>query len=259
MKNRHAAVWMLYGPGCLLASMALLIWKAAPLLFQPVWIAGIVLTIFLSCLVMYLTYQEIVSNQTSLKEQLAARSQAIHSTKQAFEEARSFYREKIEKLELAISSTEKALETVQQQFATLQEETKAQKNHTQAFQISLEDALDQLRAARAKEYFQEETGKRLPQDLPGKHRQLREQFEEKSLVLDQTRRRLFQLEGQLIAAKKESLEDREEEILLASLDSLLEENHYLEGEIKLLEKLIASKPKKEKKTEKKPEPALELF
>jgi len=259
MKNKQTHLWLLFGPGSLLVSFCLLLWKAGPLLAKPVWICGIILTAILACFIFYLTFKELLSREYTLLQQVEKKSQESKSLKDAFEEARSLYRQKVDNLEQTIAATEQVLNELQENFSVNEEESKAQKNHTQSFQISLEDALDQLRELRAQQYFRQEVGKTLPKDLPSQHRQLREQFEEKSLILDQTRRRLFQIEGQLLAAKKqEVLEKPEEEHLVEIVEQLIEDNRYLEEEIAQLEKLISVKPKREKREVKKPEPALEL-
>ncbi|MDN3506883.1 MAG: hypothetical protein P0S96_06605 [Simkaniaceae bacterium] len=257
MKNKY---WLFSGSTSLLLSFYLLLWHAGPLLAKPVWITGLVLTSLVACFILYLTFRELLSRENSLLLKIDQLQEKSKSLQVSFEEARTLYREKVERLEETISATEKILSELQKNFSINEEQTKAQKNHTQSFQISLEDALDQLREAQAIQYFQQEIGKTLPKDLPSQHRQLREQFEEKSLILEQTRRRLFQIEGQLLSIKKEDpFEKPEEEHLMEMVEKILEENHYLEQEILQLEQLLSLKPKREKKHEKKPEPVLELF
>ena len=95
-----------------------------------------------------------------------------------------------------------------------------------------------------------------PKNLVRQRQQLREQFEEKSIVLDQTRRRLFEAEGFLIALKKERglellSQNEEMEALVCTLNELIQENEALEVEIKELESLVSLKLTPPKKTQKK--------
>jgi hypothetical protein len=82
-------------------------------------------------------------------------------------------------------------------------------------------------------------------ELSATHLQLRKQFEEKSCILNQTRKELFALEGQLFTLQKEKLEqectlDAECQELLECLQQSQEEQHTLEVELELLEQLVSS-------------------
>ena len=87
--------------------------------------------------------------------------------------------------------------------------------------------------------------KLLPKEIKEAHLQLRAQFEEKSKVLNETRKTLFSLEGEHFALCKEYLEKEHQPnetmiCLQKDLRTLLEENESLKKEIATLEQIISS-------------------
>jgi hypothetical protein len=100
-------------------------------------------------------------------------------------------------------------------------------------------------------------------ELEIRHRELRKQFEEKSQVLDQTRRQLFLVENELLALRK----DKEEEVLEENphqiqLKHCFAEIHSLEGEVESLQDIVTNLLKKKtlaRKSKKVKETNLDLF
>lgn len=87
--------------------------------------------------------------------------------------------------------------------------------------------------------------KLLPKEIKEAHLQLRLQFDEKSKVLNETRKTLFSLEGELFALRKDYLEKEHQPsetviCLQKDIQSLLEENESLKKEISVLEQIISS-------------------
>ena len=203
-------------------------------------------------------------------------SEEIDSIRGILNEAQMLYRNKVEKLESDFSAMEsekqEIIENRETALSTLNYELKELTNQEreailckEAFHQSLQSALDELRALKQASYLHEESKKSVPKDLPSQHRQLREQFAEKSMILDQTRRRLFVIEGHLHALKHQIALDqlegkKDEDALMHMVAKLLEENTHLEKEIASLEEVISQnlKPSKSKKTKKQLQEMLEL-
>lgn len=260
---------LIAGPTFLLATLILLFAKTARLLGHPVWIVGMSLSTLLSAYITYLAIKELLSMETSIEDENHIQEKKLNDLQATLDETHIIYREKVEKLEEEIVTLEEAqtekedeIEEMKVGFEKLYDELSNAKSSANSFQVSLEDALDELREARKQTYLEHQTGKQIPTDLVQQHQQLRGQFEEKSLILDQTRRRLFTLEGELIALKKEKELNDDEELtcLIESLQQSGEERQALEQETALLESLVASSPKKapSKATKKTVDQMLEL-
>lgn len=281
MKVEKTSFWILLGPFLLLSTTLLLLAKTASLLGRPVWIVGIMVSLLLATFVSLLAFIELKKREEENAfegHQVENKCQELRSV---LDETHHLYREKVSKLEKEISSIQEdkgsLLKKKEEELANLrslqiklQQEFSQQKNQASDFQIALDDALDELRALRQQHYFDLQTEKKVPRDLIHQHQQLRAQFEEKSAVLDQTRKRLFFNEGYLLAIQKShelsrQERDQEELILIEEIGALLNENKALEKEVALLERLVSEShpPKKEttpqrKKVEKKLEQILEL-
>lgn len=245
-------VWVFFGPGCLVIAYFILFFRANPFIGRPVWMAALTFSVFVGCCIVYLTLKEMVSKHRELQEQLEDKDKKVISLRSILDETNTLYRNKITSLEDILSEGEKQKKRYTEEIKTIEQELETYKNKAASFQASLEESLDELRSIRQQHYLQLEAGHLLPKDLPHQHKQLREQFEEKSLVLDQTRRRLFAIEGQLTALKKEQEEEKldyseSEKQLILSIQALIEENEILEQEIIFLEKLITEKYKEKKK------------
>lgn len=252
INNFLSKIWFFFGPGCLVTAYFILFFRAHLLIGRPIWIAALTFSVFVGCGIVYLTLKEILLKQQGLGKQLEGKDKELVSLRSILDETNLLYRNKIASLEEIISEFEKKEQERASDLETMKEELEKTKNHALSFQASLEESLDELRNVRQEHYLQLEAGRLLPKDLPFQYKQLREQFEEKSLVLDQTRRRLFTIEGQLAALKKEhegeKLDDSEsEKQLILSIQSLIEENEILQEEIILLEKLAFEKHKDKKK------------
>ena len=257
--------WILVGPGSLLAATLLLFYKTAFLLGRPAWMFGFGISISLASGISYLICKEILIFEKNLQKQKAQKDLEAANLKDVLGETQHLYRRKVDQLEEAIVSIEKQQEELHQGYEELFGEANSTKNHLTSYQTSLDDALEELRTLRQMHYLEQERGKRTPKDLLSQHKQLREQFEEKSLILDQTRRRLFMIEGHLIALKKQQALEKldsnsEEEVLVSTIKALDEENKHLEKEISKLEELVATsfKPTRAKKSKKQLENMLEF-
>lgn len=276
MKAEKTPFWVLLGPALLLAVIALLLIKSAPLFASPFWLLGLCVSTLLAGWISYLAFQEIERRQKDLKSIELERVKAIEDLRSVLDETHLIYRDKIAKLEETICLCEKeqgakltekqnTLSQLQKGHEELLEQLHYYKNQANSFQAALEEALNELRDLSQIHYLECESGKKIPKDLLKQHEQLRAQFEEKSHVLDQTRKRLFETEGYLLELKKErGLEllgrNDEQEVLIRHIDELIQENLELEKEIVALEKLIASslKPSSSKKTGKKLQEMLEF-
>lgn len=265
--NRQVAshLWILSGPIALMIALILLIGKTAHHIERPVWLFGLSLSILIACFIAYLTFKEILSRETllsQLKEQNEKKAAAIRS---ALDESQHLFREKVDKLEEALKALEEDYRQLQVGYEKIYGENQKEHTLSSSLHVSLEDALDDLREERQKSYIKTQAEHFLPPDLIAKHRQLREQFDEKALILDQTRRRLFQLEGHLFAARKIQAEEKLErgpelEILLDEIALFSEKNRQLEEENNHLEEVISSmlESKAKKAPAKKKAEALEL-
>lgn len=234
---------MLMGPACLALGFILLLVKTGGLLGRPVWLFGLSLSMGIGCFTSFLAYREVVEQQQKRKHHEEERLKELTSVKETLGETGSLYREKVEKLEVVIQGLESELREIQLAYEQVHGEGQRERLRAGALQTSLEDALDALREARQLDFFKAEEASSLPPDLPAQHRQLRDQFDEKALILNQTRRRLFGVEGQLFALQKNHAEERlasieDIEILQKEYTSLEGENRNLEEEVQLLEALI---------------------
>ncbi len=196
---------------------------------------------------------------------LAKKGKEAEDLRAILDETHLLYRDKVSKLETALGDYErdqadKLLEK-EGAVAQLTEAVNHYKSLAHSFETSLEEALNELRTLSQLHYMQQQ--QEAPKNLVRQHQQLREQFEEKSIVLDQTRRRLFEAEGFLIALKKERglellSQNEEMEALVCILNELIQENEALDAEIKALESLVSLKLAPQKKTQKKLQEMLEF-
>lgn len=249
--------YSLSGPILLLATIGILFYVFGPFLYQPIWVIGVFLSIFFTCAILFLSFQELLIREKGLKNQSIKKEDALNSLQSRLEETSIFHREEIEQMQQRIVVLE------EKQIALLSEvekkdiELKAHRQEAYAFKTSLEEALNALRAMQQECFYLQSQG--YLKDLPMQYKQLRKQFEEKSLILDQTRRRLFTVEGYLLSLKKQqamdmlSFEESEKNLLKYTQD-LMEENIHLEEEVIALEECVNShkkmketKPRKELK------------
>ncbi len=206
---------------------------------------GLGISIFLASGITYLIYKEVLFLEKNLQNEGTQKDQEASNLKEVLEETQHLYRRKVDQLEEAFVAIEGEKDELHQGYEELFEESNANKNHLTSYQTSLDDALEELRKLRQIHFLEQEREKKTPKDLLSQHKQLREQFDEKSLILDQTRRRLFMIEGHLIVLKKQQAMEKldssqEEEMLLSILKALDEENKFLEKEIAELETLVVS-------------------
>lgn len=274
MNNRP--YFVLAGPIFFFLSFVLLLYKAGFLLARPVWLCGMGFSVALACFISYLVYKELVSQESRLVAESLKKMEEAKSIRSVLDEAQQLYREKVEKLEKAFTEMEKesqelmeekegALDALKYEYEVLNVQAYQASNHADHFHVSLEDALDELRQLRQIHYLIEEHEKEVPRDIINKHKQLREQFEEKSMILDQTRRRLFVIEGHLHALKHQSAMEKldrhaEEENVIEMLGKMIDENGRLEKEIQLLEIIVSNNlnPPKFKKSKRQLQEILEF-
>ena len=246
----------------------LLLIKTGGVLGPPIWFFGLLLSMGIGCFTSCLAYREVVEQQQQRKQLEQKRLKELVSVKETLKETGLLYREKVENLEEVIQGLEGELREVQLAYDQVHSEGQRERIRAGAFQTSLEDALDALRQARKLDFFKSQQASSLPSDLPAQHRQLRDQFDEKALILNQTRLRLFGIEGQLFALQKTHVEEKlasieDIEILQKEYTYIEEENRNLEEEIQHLEalitELIRSKTTKQRSAfKKKAEQMLEL-
>jgi len=106
-------------------------------------------------------------------------------------------------------------------------------------------ALLQNELHRAKEKVEQEEDKTIYPQLDACYNQLKEQFEEKSEALHQTRKQLFAMESQYLALEKEREEDdyspsHEDLATVNPLKEFEEECRQLESQVLLLQEFISS-------------------
>ena len=251
----RAHFWIWGGPGSLLAALTLLMIRTSHHIGRPVWFFWLSISILIACLITYLTFKEILEREAMLKAIKTEKESQAASIRSTLDEASHLYREKVEKLEEAIAQIEKEHGELQVGYEQIHDTSQKEKVKGSDLRTSLEDALEALRAAHELNFLKNQHYASLPTDLPSQHKQLREQFDEKALVLDQTRRRLFALEGQLFLTRKEQVDEKldpqeELDFMQTDLALLNEENQRLEVEIESLEALVSQllKPKEKKKT-----------
>lgn len=115
--------------------------------------------------------------------------------------------EKVSQLEECKKDLEKQLRESERFCADLSQKGEAlAREKEMAFQAALDDAHSQLLKMN-KEYEQEEATHPEYESLRHQHLLLREQFEEKSAVLDNMRKALFQMETELLLLQKERVEE----------------------------------------------------
>ncbi len=274
MKAEKPPFWVLSGPLLLLGAVTLLFCRAALVIGRPAWMFGLGTTIILASGICYLVFKELGFIQQGARAIQKKKEQDLTNLRSVLEETHLIYRDKIAKLEemiqkleeeqtIDLTAAQSALDALQAEHDTLFAQFLQHQSHAASLKVSLEDALDELRQFRQADYLYRVFEKRVPKDLANQHRQLREQFDEKSAVLDQTRRRLFVTEGHLLALQKEKdltqLDlNPEQDILLHQIKELIEENQLLDQEISFLEQLVGFRPTLEKKPKKPKEEALEF-
>lgn len=243
-------IWILFGPALLLSVIGLLLFKSDSI----IWLCGLCISALLATWISYLTFQEIAAHNQEFQCLSARKDKESNDLRATLDETHVLYREKVSKLENSLCDLE-------EKQSAEHSEVNHYKSRARAFEASLEEALTELRNLSQLHYLQQE--EKVPKNLVKEHAQLREQFEEKSLVLDQTRRRLFEVEGFLLALKKERglellSQNEEQEILIKEIGQLITENERLEKEVIALESLVSLKATAPKKTQKKLQDMLEF-
>lgn len=259
-QKRNAFVLLLLGPLLLLAALLLLFFQTSYLTLPPVWLLSFAISIALTCWINFMAVKECCFHEEKRQTENTVEEEKIQDLRGVLDETHLLYRDKVANLEKQlknleeekinlVSDQEKALKTYEKNHKLVFEESAFYKRQVDALQVSLSDALDELRPARQMEYLQKENSKTIPPDLIHKHVQLREQFDEKAAVLNQTRKELFALEGELLILKNEHAEQKfdslqEQDLLFSVIKNLEEEKESLKKEISALEQIITVAQKK---------------
>lgn len=289
-KFAKSSFWFLLGSFLLLLTLVL------PFVEASSW--GISVSLFLSWCILLLSFQEegalqkSLLNRTSELEkdildlQNAKESVALGSLEkeQEFKQERVTFEKKIKSLQEEVLKKEELIKNKDQEILSSQEKLARSKELLDAlnekrvenFQLSLlHDSFARQNLTQETEIknlkdildnFSEEEAVVDPQ-LERDFKQLKKQFDEKTEVLNQTRKDLFQLEGRLLAFQKER-EDKETEInpaevvLSNHLKEVEEECKGLEVEVahlqEFISKLLAKKTPGRKKKLPAPTADLEL-
>lgn len=275
-KESSGTLLLILGPLLFLATLLLFGMKASYLMESPVWLFNFGISTLLTCGITFFSIKERISLEKDLRHESHLREKEASDMRGILDETHILYRSKVDKLEEKMKTLSlehnkqlvhkgKALEDLQKSYEQLFNEALQHKNHVVSLKGSLEDALDELRKLRQEHYLLQEKQAEFPTDVSHKYKQLRAQFEEKSTILEQTRRDLFALEGRLTVLSKEKEEQtfeaqREQEILWEMLKNLEEENQFLEQEVLALEQVVTTEqPKKKPLRTKKGSPIEEML
>jgi hypothetical protein len=145
-------------------------------------------------------------------------------------------------ISLVCSQSRDTLESFEQEHHAFSEEIRSHQQKNAALQDSLSESSariseleEQLSAlTRAQETAEEETG---PQEIGQQYALLREQFEEKSATLDQTRKELFRAEQDLLSLQK--MTEEQELAPCEEIQAFCRDLQLLEQEVGDREHLIA--------------------
>lgn len=248
-KTNQSFLFLIMGPGLLLASLLILLIRVGPLCGHPVWILGVFASTLLSVSIIYISLQDLKKKEREKEIEHSELKTALSNIRSILDETQAIYREKVEKLEVVCHEKGEENILLQTGYEALQESLKKQKNLTGDFQTSLEDALEELCHLRQEIFLQEKRKDFIPGDLIHKHQQLREQFQEKLEMLEGTKRKLFSVEGELFYLQKEQENHRfEESADLKEVLALVQEKEEREKEIMALEELVSSLIEEKKKT-----------
>lgn len=245
---------LFFGPGLLFASLIALVLKVG-IFCGLIWLAGLLLSSFLALFITYLVYKERQSEKSSYDEESSQRDLEIAQLRSSLDETHILYRAKIDRLEEEFTKKEAEWQSLHDAYEKLYEEEGRQRKEKKDFQVSLEDALEELRLLRQRDFLDGQNQKKTPKALLAKYNQLRMQFAEKSDVLEETRKKLFSLDSELHLLKQQQLEP-----IMPTVDmirELFEENERLSGEVTALEELVTSLFPKRKKAAPKQKEKLE--
>lgn len=258
--SRKQRLFFLLGPGLLLGHFLLLFVAVAPRFERPVWLFWLACSFALSIAITRLGFLELTSRWGKGEDAKEKSSKEVRDLRSLLDETQLIYKEKVERLEEEIATLEEEFKATQEDSEAFEKEAALQKGRSSDFQTALQDALEDLRKVRQESFLAHEGKKLVPRDLAEQHRQLRTQFDEKSLVLEQTRHRLFEIEGQLIASQLDrSNREDEEGPLLKWILEMEKESDLLREEISALEELVqALSEKKSSPSKKKLEEMREL-
>ncbi len=246
----------------LIALAALLVFGKLPAQEQ-FWTALLATSLAFSWLLLLLGIQEIESVFTFKGTALQAAEEMAQSASRELDELRRLLSAEHLEMDAKMKRMNVQLEEVQsirvseakekaswhEKYLQLSAEIANYQRKERAFQQALEDAQAALLKLKYAEKppqssiipMEEEAD---PLHVEKQHALLREQFEEKSAVLHQTRKESFQLESQLLTLRKEQVErslepSSETSALIAQLQKLELEREHLEQEIAALHLLVA--------------------
>lgn len=226
-----------------------------------IWWIGASLSFALALIITFLCFFEIKSKRDSLiafsldKEKLEQKqSQELALEKQQrLQDQRHFEVQTKELTAHFLTQIQKQQEAKDQEIQELKKAYEAlfaseqfAKNQTNSLKISLEAALEEARQSNMKYYLFKEASQQKPvekEPAPAQEidKNLRYQLEEKTQQLNQSRKQLFELEGEYLLLQKQLVESPQEETsLVESLRWLSTQIKDLEEENKLLENIVSS-------------------
>lgn len=206
---------------------------------ERLWQLGICSSTILNFFILFLAAQEIeegilhkIEESKSYMNQYLAKNQELIELEQSWSKAKLSLEEEIEQWKVEAEQRKLEMRTVEEKMRLVNSEI-------EMLTSQKESILAEVERARSSKSNSSDTAQ-----IEGLYKQLRSQFEEKSKVLIQTRKELFQTQGKLqeleIAnkLKEEAFEREEADHLEKNLAALCQECEEMEEEIRLLEALI---------------------
>lgn len=240
----------------LVGEILLLFFKTKQATDHLVFCYAVLLTIFFSLTIVYLTFREIQAEKNHADKREKISSDRLANIAELLKETHALYKEKIRNLEGECEKIQSSNTHLQKQHEKHLEEWRLgqeqqlgeisnYKTQCQSLQDSLNDALDTLRDTRQECFFlKEKESEKSQSQISFQYKQLREQFEEKSAVLDTMRKDFFALESRYIALQKQQEfkmyeNEPKQDQLIKQFQEMDQENQILEKEIENLESLVS--------------------
>lgn len=240
----------------LVGEILLLFYKTKQITDHLVFCYALLLTIFFSLSIVYLTFREIQAEKNHADKREKISADRLANIAELLKETHALYKDKIRHLEgecekIQHSNThlqnqhEKNLEEWRVGQEQQLEEISSHKVQCQSLQDSLNDAMDELRASRQECFLlKEKESEKTQSQMSSQYKQLRDQFEEKSAILDAMRKDFFALESRYIALQKQQQFEMcenapKQDLLIKQFQEMDQENKALEKEIETLEILVS--------------------
>ena len=272
--------WGILGPFLLSCCFGLFYLKSAHLNYSPIWSIGISLACMLALAILLFSLWDLHLDFSMLKRKKKEAKTELAHVKEVLQKMQIIDRSSnqnetvlleqnyLNQIQALTHKQEEESEQLRKAYERAFEEATENKHRATSLQISLEEALTQLGQKRQLEYLEKELRKTIDEicqsAVPPKEKvshpqlvaqceQFRKQFEEKSAILNETRKELFHLENHFLALQKErelkALEMSEMEgSYFSHLNELDKENAELETQVTVLEELIAQVVAPKKRT-----------